>query len=98
MDRTQLLDAYRRMAVIRRMEERISILYRDGLVPGFVHPSDGRETCAVGALFHARPGDVITSTHRGHGPVPAKGLEPQRIPAHVLGRETGASRCRGDAM
>lgn len=98
MDRTQLLDAYRRMAVIRRMEERISILYRDGLVPGFVHTSVGQEACAVGALFHARPDDVITSTHRGHGHVLAKGLEPRRMLAELMGKETGSCRGRGGSM
>ncbi|MGI8331528.1 alpha-ketoacid dehydrogenase subunit alpha/beta [Actinomadura scrupuli] len=98
MDRAQLLDAYRRMVVIRRMEECISILYRDGLVPGFVHTSVGQEACAVGALFHARPEDVITSTHRGHGHVLAKGLEPRRMLAELLGKETGSCRGRGGSM
>jgi 2-oxoisovalerate dehydrogenase E1 component len=98
MDRTQLLDAYRRMAVIRRMEERISVLYRDGLIPGFVHTSVGQEACAVGALFHARPDDVITSTHRGHGHVLAKGLDPRRMLAELMGKETGSCRGRGGSM
>jgi len=98
MDRTQLLDAYGRMAVIRRMEELISTLYRDGLIPGFVHTSVGQEGCAVGALFHARPDDVITSTHRGHGHVLAKGLEPRRMMAELMGKETGSCRGRGGSM
>ncbi|MER7002815.1 dehydrogenase E1 component subunit alpha/beta [Dactylosporangium sp. NPDC000555] len=98
MNRAQLLDAYRRMAVIRRMEERISTLYRDGLVPGFVHTSVGQEACAVGALFHARPDDIITSTHRGHGHVLAKGLEPRRMLAELMGKETGSCRGRGGSM
>ena len=98
MERAALLDAYRRMAVIRRMEERISTLYRDGDIPGFVHTSLGQEACAVGALFHARTGDVITSTHRGHGHVLAKGLEPRRMLAELMGKETGSCRGRGGSM
>lgn len=98
MDRVQLLDAYLRMAVIRRMEERISVLYRDGQIPGFVHTSIGQEACAVGALFHTRPEDVITSTHRGHGHVLAKGLDPRRMLAELMGKQTGACRGRGGSM
>jgi 2-oxoisovalerate dehydrogenase E1 component len=98
MDREQLLDAYERMALIRRMEERISVLYRDGLVPGFVHTSVGQEACPVGALFHARATDVITSTHRGHGHVLAKGLSPRRMLAELMGKQTGSCRGRGGSM
>ncbi|MDT4893163.1 MAG: 2-oxoisovalerate dehydrogenase component [Pseudonocardiales bacterium] len=98
MNRDQLLDAYLRMAVIRRMEQRIAVLYRDGLVPGFVHTSVGQEACAVGALYHARPSDVITSTHRGHGHVLAKGLPPRAMLAELMGKETGACRGRGGSM
>jgi 2-oxoisovalerate dehydrogenase E1 component len=98
MDRVQLLDAYLRMAVIRRMEERISVLYQDGQIPGFVHTSVGQEACAVGALFHTRPDDVITSTHRGHGHVLAKGLDPRRMLAELMGKETGSCRGRGGSM
>jgi 2-oxoisovalerate dehydrogenase E1 component len=98
MDRVQLLDAYLRMAVIRRMEERISVLYQDGQIPGFVHTSVGQEACAVGALFHTRPEDVITSTHRGHGHVLAKGLDPRRMLAELMGKETGSCRGRGGSM
>jgi 2-oxoisovalerate dehydrogenase E1 component len=98
MDRDQLLDAYLRMAVIRRMEQRIALLYRDGLVPGFVHTSVGQEACAVGALFHARATDVITSTHRGHGHVLAKGLSPSDMLAELMGKATGACRGRGGSM
>lgn len=98
MDRAALLDAYRQMAVIRQMEERISVLYRDGDVPGFVHTSLGQEACAVGALYHARQSDVITSTHRGHGHVLAKGLEPRRMLAELMGKETGSCRGRGGSM
>lgn len=98
MDRVQLFDAYLRMAVIRKLEERISVLYQEGQIPGFVHTSIGQEACAVGALFHTRPGDVITSTHRGHGHVLAKGLDPRRMLAELMGKQTGSCRGRGGSM
>lgn len=98
MDTDELADAYRRMCIIRRMEERVSVLYAQDVIPGFVHTSIGQEACAVGALIHARDTDVITSTHRGHGHVLAKGLEPRKMLAELMGKETGACRGRGGSM
>lgn len=71
-DRLDVLAAYRQMAVIRAAEERAAELYRDGLIPGFVHLSTGQEAVPVGVCAALRPSDVITSTHRGHGHVLAK--------------------------
>ncbi|MBV9794653.1 MAG: 2-oxoisovalerate dehydrogenase [Actinobacteria bacterium] len=98
MNAAELLAAYEQMALIRAMEERITELYRDGVIPGFVHTSIGQEAVAVGTLFHTRPDDVITSTHRGHGHVLAKGLEPGRMLAELMGRRDGACRGRGGSM
>lgn len=98
MNTDDLLEAYRRMSLIRAVEERIARLYQEGVVPGFVHLSVGQEAVAVGTLLHARTDDVITSTHRGHGHVLAKGLEPRRMLAELMGKETGACRGRGGSM
>jgi 2-oxoisovalerate dehydrogenase E1 component len=98
MDTDDLLTAYGRMVTIRRLEERIATLYAGDAIPGFVHTSLGQEACAVGALFHARMSDVITSTHRGHGHVVAKGLEPRRVLAELMGKQAGSNRGRGGSM
>jgi len=98
MNRDELVTAYRRMLLIRRMEERIAVLYADGAIPGFVHTSVGQEAVPVGALFRARTSDVITSTHRGHGHVLAKGLAPRGMLAELMGKETGTCRGRGGSM
>lgn len=86
------------MLVIRRFEERVAELYRDGLVPGFVHLSIGQEAAAVGACWPLGPADVITSTHRGHGHCLAKGLDPQAMFAELMGRDAGTNRGRGGSM
>jgi len=98
MNQHELMTAYRRMLLIRRMEERIAVLYADGAIPGFVHTSVGQEAVPVGALFRARTEDVITSTHRGHGHVLAKGLDPRGMFAELMGKETGTCRGRGGSM
>ena len=86
------------MLLIRGFEERVSDLYRDGEVPGFVHLSIGQEASAVGACWPLRPTDVITSTHRGHGHCLAKGLSPLGMFAELMGRATGTNRGRGGSM
>jgi 2-oxoisovalerate dehydrogenase E1 component len=93
-----LLEMHRRMLVIRGFEERVSALYRDGEVPGFVHLSIGQEATAVGACWPLRPTDVITSTHRGHGHCLAKGLDPLGMFAELMGKDQGTNRGRGGSM
>jgi 2-oxoisovalerate dehydrogenase E1 component len=94
----ELLEMQRRMLLIRGFEERVADLYRDGLVPGFVHLSIGQEAAAVGACWPLRADDVITSTHRGHGHCLAKGLEPLGMFAELMGRAEGTNRGRGGSM
>ena len=86
---TELVEMQRRMLLIRGFEERVADLYRDGLVPGFVHLSIGQEAAAVGACWPLRADDVITSTHRGHGHCLAKGLEPLGMFAELMGQRRG---------
>lgn len=94
----ELCELYRRMYRIRRFEERVAVLYRDGEVPGFVHLSIGQEAAAVGACAPLRDDDVITSTHRGHGHCLAKGLDPLSMFAELMGRAGGSNRGRGGSM
>jgi 2-oxoisovalerate dehydrogenase E1 component len=96
--RSDLLEMQARMLRIRGFEERVADLYRDGLVPGFVHLSIGQEAAAVGACWPLRPDDVITSTHRGHGHCLAKGLDPLGMFAELMGRAEGTNRGRGGSM
>jgi len=93
-----LLEAYGRMALIREFEERVSGLYRDGEVPGFVHLSIGQEASAVGACWPLTTTDVITSNHRGHGHCLAKGLAPEPMMAELFARVTGTNKGLGGSM
>ena len=93
-----LLETYRRMALIRAFEERVSDLYRDGEIPGFVHLSIGQEASAVGACWPLAGTDVITSNHRGHGHCLAKGLAPEPMMAELFARATGTNQGLGGSM
>lgn len=93
-----LLEMYRRMVRIRHFEQSASKLYAETEIPGFLHLSIGQEATAVGACWHLRPTDGITSTHRGHGHVLAKGLDLVSMFAELMGRDSGTCRGRGGSM
>ncbi|SFG96835.1 alpha-ketoacid dehydrogenase subunit alpha/beta [Streptomyces mirabilis] len=94
----QLLEMYRRMRRIRRFEERASDLYKATEIPGFLHLSIGQEASAVGACWPLGARDGITSTHRGHGHVLAKGLDSASMMAELMGKDAGTCRGRGGSM
>jgi 2-oxoisovalerate dehydrogenase E1 component len=94
----ELLELYRGMLRIRMFEDRAAVLYRDGRIPGFVHLSVGQEAVPVGTCFALGPGDAITSTHRGHGHVLAKGLDMRGAFAELFGKEAGSCHGRGGSM
>jgi pyruvate dehydrogenase E1 component alpha subunit len=89
---------YRTVALIRGFEERAVGLVRSGDIPGGIHPYTGQEAVAAGTCAALRPDDVITSTHRGHGHVLAKGADPARMMAELAGRTTGLNKGRGGSM
>ncbi|QFZ21218.1 thiamine pyrophosphate-dependent dehydrogenase E1 component subunit alpha [Saccharothrix syringae] len=89
---------YRVVRLIRRFEERAVELVRTGDIVGGIHPCTGQEAVAAGVCAALRADDVITSTHRGHGHVLAKGADPARVLAELAGRATGLNRGRGGSM
>lgn len=93
-----LLEMYRKMLTIRRFEEAVFDLYRGGKMPGLAHLYAGEEAVAVGVCTALNPDDYITSTHRGHGHILAKGGEPRRMMAEVTGRVDGYCRGKGGEM
>jgi len=89
---------YRTVRLIRRFEQRAIEMVRSGVIPGGIHPYIGEEAIAAGVCAALRPDDLITSTHRGHGHVLAKGADPVRMLAELAGRETGLNSGRGGSM
>ncbi|MEH0820001.1 MULTISPECIES: thiamine pyrophosphate-dependent dehydrogenase E1 component subunit alpha [unclassified Micromonospora] len=89
---------YRTVRLIRRFEERAVELVHSGAIVGGIHPYLGQEGIAAGVCAALRDSDLVTGTHRGHGHVLAKGADPARMMAELLGRETGLNRGRGGSM
>lgn len=95
MNRTEL---YRTMRTIRRFEERIVDLVNANEIAGVTHEYIGQEAVATGVCAALEDGDVLTSTHRGHGHLIARGADVERMFAELFGRETGLNRGRGGSM
>lgn len=94
----ELLELYRRMLIVRRAEERLSQMFADGEVPGFIHLSIGQEAVPVGVCAALRLEDTLASNHRGHGHALAKGLDLERFFLEVMGRAEGVCGGRGGSM
>ena len=94
----ELLPLYESMVLIRRSEERLSRLFSDGEVPGFLHLSIGQEAVPVGICAALEGVDTVASTHRGHGHALAKGVDLRGFFAEILGREEGLCRGRGGSI
>jgi pyruvate dehydrogenase E1 component alpha subunit len=88
----------RTMVRIRLFEESLADLYTRGQLVGVVHLSVGQEATAVGVCSALREGDQITSTHRGHHHMLARGLDPRRMFAEILGRAGGYCGGKGGSM
>jgi acetoin:2,6-dichlorophenolindophenol oxidoreductase subunit alpha len=93
-----LLDMYRTMTRIRLFESKVRDLALANEIPGFVHVSIGEEASAAGTCAALRATDRITSTHRGHGHLIAKGGRVDRMMAEIFGKRTGYCKGKGGSM
>jgi acetoin:2,6-dichlorophenolindophenol oxidoreductase subunit alpha len=97
-DKDTALKMYQTMVRIRLFEQRIMELFQQGRLPGFLHLSIGQEAVPTGVCAHLRPNDYISSTHRGHGDVIAKGARLDRMMAELYGKSTGYCKGKGGSM
>jgi acetoin:2,6-dichlorophenolindophenol oxidoreductase subunit alpha len=94
----QLVKMYTTMVKIRTFENRVAELFADGKIPGFVHLYVGEEAVATGVCANLTDKDYITSTHRGHGHLIAKGGDIKLMMAELFGKKTGYCKGKGGSM
>jgi pyruvate dehydrogenase E1 component alpha subunit len=58
----------------------------------------GEEDVGVGAISNLGPDDYVTSTHRGHGHLIARGVDVKLMMAELYGKETGLCKGKGGSM
>jgi pyruvate dehydrogenase E1 component alpha subunit len=96
--RAELTDAYRRMLLIRRFEEKAGQLYGMGNIGGFCHLYIGQEAVVVGLQMALEPGDEVITAYRDHGHTLAVGMDAKSVMAELTGRRHGCSRGKGGSM
>ena len=98
VSREQKIKMYRSMIRIRRFEDKLEQIYRDGKLSGHSHSCRGGEAVAVGAIEALSEKDIIFSNHRGHGHYLARGTSPKNIMAECYGKVTGTNQGRSGSM
>ena len=93
-----LFDLHRRMVRIRLFEEAAGRLAEASKLPGFLHLYVGEEAVASGVCAALTDEDQITSTHRGHGHLVAKGGDFKRMMAELMAKSTGYCKGKGGSM
>ncbi|NPV86209.1 MAG: pyruvate dehydrogenase (acetyl-transferring) E1 component subunit alpha [Anaerolineae bacterium] len=96
-DDTQI-EMYRKMLLIRVFEEQARDFFMKNVMRGSTHMYIGQEAIAVGVCAALEQNDYITSTHRGHGHLLAKGGNPDLMMAELLGKANGYCKGKGGSM
>ena len=97
-EKTKVLQYYRQMLAIRRIEEASAKAYSQGKIGGFLHLYIGQEAVAVGATAALKPDDYVITSYRDHGQAYAKGMSARAIMAELFAKETGCSKGLGGSM
>ena len=85
-------EALESMLLIRTFEEKSAALQASGQSPSMC-TSVGQEASAVGVIRALRSDDKILTNHRSAGHLLARGADPNRVMAEILGKATGY--CKG---
>ncbi len=93
----RLVGYLRDMLVIRRFEEGLIKLARDRDI-GHFHVYIGQEATGVPALGLLEEGDLSFTTHRNHGHLLTRGVDPGAMYAEILGKVTGTNKGKGGTL
>lgn len=98
MEKGLMVESYRKMVLIRKFEMCASKLFAQNKLPGFLHLYVGEEAVATSVCSALEVTDYITSTHRGHGHLIAKGGDVKKMMAELFAKETGYCKGKGGSM
>jgi len=98
MDKSEYLEIYHQMVMIRRVEERGAELYQQGKIGGFMHLYIGQEAVSTGLVAARKPQDRFITAYRDHGLALNVGIAPEKVMAELLGKATGMSGGKGGSM
>ena len=95
-DKAEATRALEQMLTIRRFEEAVDKLFHtDQAFMTHYHLYIGQEATGVALMDALGDNDKLATHHRNHGHVLARGSDPKKALAEILGRETGLNHGRG---
>jgi len=98
VNRTDEIDGFRMMCLIRTFEEAVLELTAEGLVPGYVHPCTGHEAIAAGVVGARDPQEWVITYYRCHGHALACGSDPLAVLREIMARRGGLCGGKGGSM
>jgi pyruvate dehydrogenase E1 component alpha subunit len=94
----QYVDAYKKILLIRRFEEKCGQFYGMGLIGGFCHLYIGQEAVITAFNFAQNEGDATVTSYRDHAHIILSGIDPKFVMAELTGRASGCSKGKGGSM
>ena len=98
MKKTEHMELFRQMVVIRRLEERAAEFYQQGKIGGFLHLYIGQEAVSTGLISAREARDRVITAYRDHGVAINCGIPAKQVMAELLGKATGISKGKGGSM
>ncbi|OLY84730.1 Pyruvate dehydrogenase E1 component subunit alpha, mitochondrial [Smittium mucronatum] len=98
MSKTEALDMYYKMQVVRRLEMAADAAYKAKMIRGFCHLCTGQEAIPVGIEAGITRKDSVITSYRCHGFTYVRGVSASKILAELMGRADGVSKGKGGSM
>jgi pyruvate dehydrogenase E1 component alpha subunit len=98
LSKDQYIDAYKKILLTRRFEEKAGNLYGRGLIGGFCHLYIGQEAVAAATYIVKNKDDSIITSYRCHAHVILAGTQAKYVLAELLGKDSGCSKGKGGSM